>query len=82
MTPTSGAAWPNFKRGLVAILRSVKPDEVDGIADSLAEAGFEAIEIPLNSPDPFRSIAATAKRLGERCLIGAGTVLSPENLDR
>lgn len=82
MTTTGGAAWPNFKRGLVAILRGVKPDEIDGIADSLAEAGFEAIEIPLNSPDPFRSIAAAAKRLGERCLIGAGTVLSPENVDR
>lgn len=82
MTTAKGAPWPDFKRALVAILRGVKPDEIHGIADGLAEAGFEAIEIPLNSPDPFRSIAATAKRLGESCLIGAGTVLTPENVDR
>lgn len=81
MTVAKGAAWPDFKRALVAILRGVKPDEIDGIADSLAEAGFEAIEIPLNSPDAFRSIAATAKRLGDRCLIGAGTVLTPADVD-
>jgi 2-dehydro-3-deoxyphosphogalactonate aldolase len=82
MTMPKGAPWPNLKRALVAILRGVKPDEIDGIADALAEAGFEAIEIPLNSPDPFRSISQTAKRLGSQCLIGAGTVLTPDDVDR
>jgi 2-dehydro-3-deoxyphosphogalactonate aldolase len=78
----TGAPWPKFKRALVAILRGVKPNKIDGIADLLAETGLEAIEIPLNSPDPFRSINQTAKRLGERCLIGAGTVLNPADVDR
>jgi 2-dehydro-3-deoxyphosphogalactonate aldolase len=82
MTMPKGAPWPNLKRALVAILRGVKPDEIDGIADALAEAGFAAIEIPLNSPDPFRSISQTAKRLGSQCLIGAGTVLTPDDVDR
>ena len=82
MTTPKGASWPNLKRALVAILRGVKPDEIDGIADALAEAGFEAIEIPLNSPDPFRSINQTTKRLGSQCLIGAGTVLTPDDVDQ
>jgi 2-dehydro-3-deoxyphosphogalactonate aldolase len=82
MTSPKGAPWPNLKRALVAILRGVKPDEINGIADALAEVGFEAIEIPLNSPDPFRSISQTAKRLGGQCLIGAGTVLTPDDVDR
>lgn len=76
----TGAKWPTFKRALVAILRGVQPCEIDGIVDSLVESGFEAIEIPLNSPDPFTSIEQTAKRVGDVCLIGAGTVLSPENV--
>lgn len=43
------APWPGLKRDLVAILRGVKPDEIAGIGDALADAGFEAIEIPLLS---------------------------------
>ena len=82
MTTLKGASWPNLKRALVAILRGVKPDEIGGIADALVEVGFEAIEIPLNSPDPFHSISQTAKRLGSQCLIGAGTVLTPDDVDR
>jgi len=82
MTTLKGASWPNLKRALVAILRGVKPDEIGGIADALVEVGFEAIEIPLNSPDPFHSISQTAKRLGAHCLIGAGTVLTPDDVDR
>lgn len=62
---------------LVAILRGVKPDEVEAIGDALVEAGFTLIEVPLNSPDPLVSIAALAKRLAGRALVGAGTVLTP-----
>ncbi|MGB8818170.1 MAG: 2-dehydro-3-deoxy-6-phosphogalactonate aldolase [Rhizobiaceae bacterium] len=68
--------WPTLKRGLVAILRGVKPDEIAAIGDALVEAGFEAIEIPLNSPDPFRSIEILARRVPAGVLAGAGTVLS------
>ena len=65
---------------LVAILRGVKPDEVLAIGEALVEAGIEIIEVPLNSPDPLDSIAALAKHFGERVLIGAGTVLTVEQV--
>lgn len=60
---------------LVAILRGVTPDEVEGIAEALIGAGFAMIEVPLNSPDPFASIERLARRFGDDALIGAGTVL-------
>lgn len=75
MTETS-APWPRLRRDLVAILRGVQPHEIDAIGDALVEEGFEAIEVPLNSPDPLRSIERLAARLGGQCLVGAGTVLS------
>ena len=59
---------------IVAILRGVKPDEIDAIGDALVEAGITVIEVPLNSPQPFESIARLAARHGtmrwsapERC---------------
>lgn len=61
---------------LVAILRGVRPDEVEAIADAIVEAGFAMIEVPLNSPDPIESISRLARRYGPDILIGAGTVLS------
>jgi 2-dehydro-3-deoxyphosphogalactonate aldolase len=73
--------WPKLKRNLVAILRGIKPEEVEAVGLGLAEAGFEAIEIPLNSPDPLKSIAVLVKTLPPNILIGAGTVLSPEEAE-
>ena len=61
---------------LVAILRGVTPDAVVAIGEVLAEAGFAAIEVPLNSPDPIESIRRLAARFAGRLLIGAGTVMS------
>lgn len=60
---------------LVAILRGVRPDEVEDIGEALVAAGFTLIEVPLNSPDPLDSIARLAKRFAGRGVIGAGTVL-------
>lgn len=60
---------------LIAILRGVKPDEVEAIGEALVDAGFTLIEVPLNSPDPLDSIARLAKRVGDRAMVGAGTVL-------
>jgi 2-dehydro-3-deoxyphosphogalactonate aldolase len=60
---------------LVAILRGVRPDEVEPIGDVLVEAGFTLIEVPLNSPEPLRSIERLARRLGTDAMTGAGTVL-------
>jgi 2-dehydro-3-deoxyphosphogalactonate aldolase len=48
--------WPRMQRDLVAILRGVRPDEVEAIAAALIGEGVEAIEVPLNSPDPLASI--------------------------
>lgn len=59
---------------LVAILRGVKPAEAAAIGGALADAGFTLIEVPLNSPDPLRSIGILAERFADRAVIGAGTV--------
>jgi 2-dehydro-3-deoxyphosphogalactonate aldolase len=67
---------------LVAILRGVRPDEVEAIADAIVAAGIRIIEVPLNSPDPFDSIARLGKRLDGRALIGAGTVLTTADVDK
>jgi 2-dehydro-3-deoxyphosphogalactonate aldolase len=67
---------------LVAILRGVTPARIEAIAGELFEAGFRAIEVPLNSPEPLKSIGLLAKQFGDTCLTGAGTVLTPEDVDR
>jgi len=67
---------------LVAILRGVTPDEVVDIGEALVAGGFAIVEVPLNSPSPFDSIARLATALGDRALIGAGTVLTPEAVAR
>lgn len=79
---TQPIPWPDVKRPLVAILRGVKPDEVEAIVATLIDTGFEMIEVPLNSPDPFDSIARICKRFGGDVLIGAGTVLSADDCAR
>jgi 2-dehydro-3-deoxyphosphogalactonate aldolase len=71
-----------MKRPLIAILRGLKPDEAEGVVSVLIESGFTAIEIPLNSPDPFRSIAIAAKKASSEVLIGAGTVLTPQAVEQ
>lgn len=65
---------------LVAILRGVRPTEVVDVVDVLVQTGFELIEIPLNSPSPFESIRAAARQVGDRALIGAGTVMTARDV--
>jgi 2-dehydro-3-deoxyphosphogalactonate aldolase len=74
--------FPPMKRPLVAILRGIKPDETEAIVGVLIAAGLTAIEIPLNSPDPFRSIASAARLAPSGVVIGAGTVLATADVDR
>lgn len=62
---------------LIAILRGIKQDEVEAVGETLIEAGWRIIEVPLNSPDPLKSIEKLQKRFGDKALIGAGTVLTP-----
>ena len=69
------------RTGLVAILRGVTPAEVAEIGDALFAAGIRIIEVPLNSPDPLASIRILRERLPAECLVGAGTVVSPAQVD-
>jgi 2-dehydro-3-deoxyphosphogalactonate aldolase len=65
---------------LIAILRGLTPVEAADIGEALFEAGFCLLEVPLNSPSPFRSIAALRAQLGGRVLVGAGTVLTTDDV--
>jgi 2-dehydro-3-deoxyphosphogalactonate aldolase len=58
----------------------VTADEAEAIGEAIYEAGIRIVEVPLNSPDPLMSIEKLAKRLGDKALIGAGTVLRPEQV--
>lgn len=79
---TASVAWPSLRRNLVAILRGIKPEEIEAAVEALVQAGFEAIEVPLNSPDPFVSIEKARKLAPANVLIGAGTVLEVSQVDR
>ena len=72
----------NLPRNLIAILRGITPPEAVGVAAALIEAGITSIEVPLNSPQPFDSIGGMVAAHGASALIGAGTVLSPEDVGR
>lgn len=63
---------------LVAILRGLTPEEAVGVGEALLDAGFTCLEVPLNSPRPLESIRLLREALGDRAVVGAGTVLTPE----
>ena len=67
---------------VVAILRGIRPDEAVSVAAALVDAGIRLVEVPLNSPDPFASIAAIQQAFGDVTLVGAGTVLDVPSVDR
>jgi len=72
--------WPT-RLPLIAILRGIRPEEAVAHVQALIDAGFDAIEIPLNSPDWRTSIRAVAAQFGARALIGGGTVLREDEVD-
>ena len=67
--------------GIVAILRGVRPSEVLAVGNALYDAGVRIVEVPLNSPDPFVSVAALADHFKTRMIVGAGTVLDTASID-
>ena len=67
---------------LVAVLRGITPEEIPAVGAALVDAGFRVLEVPLNSPRAFDSIRLLADRHGTRCLIGAGTVLAVDDVER
>ncbi len=69
-------------REIIAILRGLTPNECLEITDALIENGITKIEVPLNSPDPFDSIARMVKHAGDSALVGAGTVLTTADVRR
>ena len=77
-------SWQNTEPKLIAILRGITKSEVTPIVKGLIDIGFRAIEIPLNSPDPMASIELAVKvakdRESDNCLIGAGTVLTVDQV--
>jgi len=69
-------------RKIIAILRGITPIEAVPISEALIDAGITAIEVPLNSPDPFTSIKMMVDAFGQSARIGAGTVLTPDDVRR
>jgi 2-dehydro-3-deoxyphosphogalactonate aldolase len=67
---------------LVAIIRGVTPEEVVAVGEAILSAGIRIIEVPLNSPHPFESIDRLSKAMGDRALVGAGTVLDTLSVAR
>ncbi|MGV8854862.1 MAG: 2-dehydro-3-deoxy-6-phosphogalactonate aldolase [Devosia sp.] len=67
-------------RHLIAILRGITPGETIAVCEALIEAGITMIEVPLNSPDAFISIAMASNALGDKATIGAGTVLNKKQV--
>jgi 2-dehydro-3-deoxyphosphogalactonate aldolase len=81
------SAAEDFRRyfaecALIAIIRGVTPEDAEATAQAIFEGGIRIIEVPLNSPQPFDSIQIIAEALGDRALIGAGTVLDSDDVRR
>lgn len=82
MTPSETLEQRLSECPLVAIIRGVTPQDAVAVGEALYEEGIRIIEVPLNSPEPLESIRLLARHLGDRALIGAGTVLDPADVQR
>ncbi|MCR8550342.1 2-dehydro-3-deoxy-6-phosphogalactonate aldolase [Salipiger sp. P9] len=71
-----------MSRKIIAILRGITPEEVSGVAEALIAGGIGRIEVPLNVPGAWDSIRLLVQGAGRDALVGAGTVLAPEEVMR
>lgn len=71
-----------MSREIIAILRGIRSDEAEAVTDALIAAGITKIEVPMNSPDPYDSVARMLSTAGDRAIVGAGTVLSLDEVAR
>lgn len=69
-------------RKMIAILRGVKPDQVVDIGAALISSGISMIEVPLNSPEPFLSVQSLSQKFSDQAIIGAGTVLTVDDVEK
>ncbi|HVI04521.1 MAG TPA: 2-dehydro-3-deoxy-6-phosphogalactonate aldolase [Sphingomicrobium sp.] len=67
---------------LIAIVRGIRPEDSEAIGEAIERSGIRIIEVPLNSPEPLRTIKLLAEKFGDQLLVGAGTVLDPEQVAR
>ncbi len=67
---------------VVAILRGIRPDEIEAVGEAIIAAGITILEVPLNSPDPLASIEVMARCFANRAIVGAGTVLNTADVQR
>lgn len=67
---------------IVAILRGIRPEEAEPVCSALAEAGILIVEVPMNSPEPLKSVAAMSAKFGGHLLIGAGTLTQPAQVQQ
>ncbi len=67
---------------LVAILRGLAPEHAREVGTALVSAGLEVLEVPLNSPDPDKSIGILRDIVEDRVIVGGGTVLSVDDVKR
>ena len=77
---TAADIWNSLEIKLIAILRGIKPEETAHAIEALLDTGFRAIEIPLNSPDPLESIGQIVVKHGAQTIVGAGTVLTVDQV--
>jgi len=71
----------NDEAPIIAILRGIEPDQAVAVGEALVRAGVRCIEVPLNSPQPLESIGRLRAAVDGKVLIGAGTVLTPAEVD-
>ncbi len=76
----------NFRKsfqalGLIGIFRGITPSEAESMITAAVDSGLRIIEVPLNSPQALHSIERLARRFGEQIIVGAGTVVTVDDVD-